>query len=96
MPVEMIFTKTTGLNESHTWAWDDATMDRFLAWAKATYPTITVGPDGITTTVSVPTDQQALRRASRGLKQGTAANIRARESDTAQAAVAAPAAIDIT
>ena len=90
MAIIITITKTDGLNESFSWTWDDATINRLIAYAKVHYPTI--NPDG---TQSVPTDVQALRRYARGLIQGTRGNIRRWEKDTAIAAVAEPDPIEV-
>jgi hypothetical protein len=86
MAISITITKTVGLNETFSADWDDATMDRFLAWAKAAYP----NADG-----TLPNNGAACRRASRGVVQGIRDNIRNAEKATALAAVANPAPIDV-
>jgi hypothetical protein len=92
MAVSITLNKTSGLTETVTFDWSDATMDRFLAWAKASYPS---DPDPVTGIVPATTNQQACRRAARGWMQGTRDNIRRWEKQTALAAVTEPAAIEV-
>jgi hypothetical protein len=92
MPISITISKATGLNVTFlNDTWDDATIDRFLVWAKANYSS---APDPITGIIPATTNTQACRRASRAWVQAMKDSIRRYESDIAHTAVPPAAPIN--
>jgi hypothetical protein len=76
----------TGFNNVFTQEWDDATVDRMIAWAKSAYK----NDDG-----TEPGQGAACNRASKAVVQGWRDNIRRHEAAEDIAALPPPDPIDV-